>query len=340
MECLRDYIGIIGCGATAPIGGKYINTLPGISLESIESLADDEQKNFLGVWNDVQDRSLDKFKIEVTERFAKRFKLKQIRTSTDLLKIINTNTTFAHAAEKRGFSIEINQKDSVFTPSNLQLLYIEELSFYITDKTQIGANAVITIVDLDNSDVLDTFTIALASINNGWNKVVVNEFYSSQRIACVIDATSVESVMQNISTIATSGFYNNIHTIYGGQCDPIIRGVKFATADSPAFGSNTFGLTGVFSVVCQFDQIVCFNRKSFAYPLMYLEGSELMIERMTSSRTNYWTTLGSEDAQQLYKDFYAEFGRSLDQIIDSIDLDINDACLVCNEPIKLVETRM
>lgn len=72
MDCLKDYIGISGCGATLPVlgegqtledvfSGLYINQLPGISLKSIEKLADSEQENYLGVWFDVKRRALLKF---------------------------------------------------------------------------------------------------------------------------------------------------------------------------------------------------------------------------------------------------------------------------------------
>jgi hypothetical protein len=62
MDCLKDYIGIKGCGAPAPpevpnplpegasatdyFSGLYINELPGVNLEVIEKIADEEQENY------------------------------------------------------------------------------------------------------------------------------------------------------------------------------------------------------------------------------------------------------------------------------------------------------
>lgn len=57
----------MGCGAPAPsaepgaFSGLYINQLPGVNLEVIEGIADDEQENYLGVWADVEARALLKF---------------------------------------------------------------------------------------------------------------------------------------------------------------------------------------------------------------------------------------------------------------------------------------
>lgn len=54
-NCLIDYIGFQVCaGQDAPESNLYINTLPGISLESIDKIADAEQVTYLGVWNDAQ----------------------------------------------------------------------------------------------------------------------------------------------------------------------------------------------------------------------------------------------------------------------------------------------
>ncbi len=63
-NCLKDYIGLKGFheGDTAPASGLYINQLPGFTLESISKISEREKvasetNSFIGLWNDVQDRS-------------------------------------------------------------------------------------------------------------------------------------------------------------------------------------------------------------------------------------------------------------------------------------------
>lgn len=91
MDCLKGYIGISGCGAPAspavpnplPAGktaedyfsGLYINQLPGVNLEVIESIADDEQETYLGVWADVETRSLKKFALAVKAEMNKCYRI-------------------------------------------------------------------------------------------------------------------------------------------------------------------------------------------------------------------------------------------------------------------------
>jgi hypothetical protein len=73
MDCLKGYIGILGCAAPAetPGSGLYINQLPGVSLEVIEGIADDEQETYLGVWADVEMRGLLKFALAVKAELNK-----------------------------------------------------------------------------------------------------------------------------------------------------------------------------------------------------------------------------------------------------------------------------
>lgn len=81
MDCLKDYIGIMGCGAPAPpdgpgaFSGLYINQLPGVSLEVMEGIADSEQENYLGVWADVKDRALLKFALAVKAKLNECYKI-------------------------------------------------------------------------------------------------------------------------------------------------------------------------------------------------------------------------------------------------------------------------
>lgn len=77
MECLIDYIGIRGCGSDSedPASGLTINELPGVNLSMIQSLADEEQQTFLGVWADVKKRALLKFALAVKVELNKCYRI-------------------------------------------------------------------------------------------------------------------------------------------------------------------------------------------------------------------------------------------------------------------------
>ena len=75
MDCLQNRIGIMGCDAPTEGVQLFINQLPGISIENISALVDDEQKTFLKLWEDVTLRSLKKFEILVKAKLNQCYKI-------------------------------------------------------------------------------------------------------------------------------------------------------------------------------------------------------------------------------------------------------------------------
>ncbi len=53
-NCLTDYISIKACEGQAIPEGGWINSLPGITLESVDRIATEDQITYAGVWADVQ----------------------------------------------------------------------------------------------------------------------------------------------------------------------------------------------------------------------------------------------------------------------------------------------
>lgn len=74
LNCLIGLVEIQHCGE--PETGKYyINTLAGITLESIDKIADAEQITFQGVWKDVQAQAATRFYKDVIGEITKCYRL-------------------------------------------------------------------------------------------------------------------------------------------------------------------------------------------------------------------------------------------------------------------------
>lgn len=73
--CLIDYIGLRVCGNESPESGVFINTLPGVSIEIMDKIAEQEQITFKGVWADVQAEAWVRFKIDFIAEVSKCYKL-------------------------------------------------------------------------------------------------------------------------------------------------------------------------------------------------------------------------------------------------------------------------
>lgn len=78
MTCFIDHIGLVYCTPgvyDAPASGIYLNSLPGISIKSIDKIADSEQVTYLGVWDDVQKFALAQFRLDVISEMNNCYKL-------------------------------------------------------------------------------------------------------------------------------------------------------------------------------------------------------------------------------------------------------------------------
>jgi len=65
LECYIDYIGLKTCTGAYAYGsspsGLYLTQLPGITIDNVEKVADDLQRTWQGVYDDVQRLSIPKF---------------------------------------------------------------------------------------------------------------------------------------------------------------------------------------------------------------------------------------------------------------------------------------
>jgi hypothetical protein len=75
MTCLKNYIGLKVCGTETSESGLYLNSLPGISLESVDKIADSEQITYAGVWDDVQTEAAARFYIDVVTAISECYSL-------------------------------------------------------------------------------------------------------------------------------------------------------------------------------------------------------------------------------------------------------------------------
>jgi hypothetical protein len=87
MECFIDFVGLSYCPGIyeQPGSGIYLNSLPGISIQSIDAIADSEQTTYLGVWADVQSSAVAQFRIDVISELNKCFKLNRDCDYTTLI---------------------------------------------------------------------------------------------------------------------------------------------------------------------------------------------------------------------------------------------------------------
>jgi len=320
VDCFRNFVGLAGCGATTPDSGRYVNELPGISLESVDSLVNSEQISYAKLFTDLQTTSQSSFQNNIVARLTKRFRKKTLHESIDTGKVLDLATISAAANQYRGLSIELDCPSySPFVNSTLFGLSWQSLSLYLS---AVPASPIpVKIWDMDTKAELFTKTINNTAnpVSVGWNEIKINQiFFKSLRQFAGYDATEIASPLLRFNP--------------NYCCDGLVRGGQTVTKSDPSilgYGDNLFGLNAIFSVVCSYESLICNNKLLFVDAWLYHLGVNLIRERMFSDRWNWWT-LDKDKLEDMLSYYTDQAEKYLNDAVDGIDLDLNDDCLECN----------
>jgi hypothetical protein len=156
MLCLANRIGIKGCGVsyeTAP--QLYINSLPGVTLEMIDVLANDEQETFIGLWNDVVLRTMKKFEILVKAKLNQCYKLTD-KTVVECLicekkELFDVALWYLHGAE---LMIERTSSDEMSRYTTIDLEKAENLKIEFYREFEQALDDAISSMQPNDSDCL------------------------------------------------------------------------------------------------------------------------------------------------------------------------------------------
>lgn len=329
-DCLRDYIGLRGCSSSEPESDLYITDQPGISLISLDKVADSEKQTYKAVWEAVQTRAINRINSDVISEFAKKYHLRRLTESIKIREFADVANVTAAANEYRGIPIELALQDNLnYGASGLQVIHAQIIRFY----SPIALNgATVLVIDQDTFQTLETFTVNLVV---GWNTIAQNKYYFSYHIFIGIDSTAINSVELLIpdDCCCECDQYGCGAKIQGGVYD--------SASQTLTTGTNTFGMAGTYSVQCSFETIICNNKSLFKNALFNCLAYELMRERIYTERMNKFTTVDRDIAKnEMMPDFYQQYLTELGQVIGGIDLNSGDCCLECDAPVHYQQTNV
>lgn len=331
MDCLSGYIGLKYCGGdTSPPSSLYINTLEGIQLDLLAKLAEGEQKGFLDVWNDIETRALMRLSDDVRAEFSKRYKLKNILSSLNLTRLVDSTTPIAASGEDwKGFTVDIRPAfdNTNYQFSPMAAINIQQLSFRV-DTADAATVTDVKIFDLLTQEVLFTKSVTCVA---GWNVVEVNEIFindmsdRSRYIFCGVNRAALSSFTKTIDDLTYEPF--------------IVNGATSNDGYTITQGTNTYGMTGIISQVCKFDAVVCQHKEIFKRALFYCLGFETMLETLSSTRMSKYTTIGTAKAEKNRDQYLLDYQKSLTQAVDGITISLSDLCIECNAKYQVKEAR-
>jgi len=336
LDCLIDWVGLDNCITTStPPSGRYINELPGIEVMKLDQIANQDLSGFQDVWNRAQNRAASRFSNDMRREFSKRFKKRDAVEFMSMVGNLDLNSLTNPKPNISGHTIELDWQDCTIANSNYSAIQISTISFYAPS----AGSYPIVILDLDTGLQIASYTITATGA--GWISKIVNSTFNIRRIFIGIDQSALQLYEYNI---------DKQWMLQTNQCGTArVKGATVALADIsnyqgiPALlGSNTYGFSTKFSVVCIWDNLVCNHPEYWTDAWMYACAIELMNELMFTSRLNRFTTTDLNQQKKamayynmMYNGGQDELGQTFDgylySAIDSLTLDCHDSCFLCND---------
>lgn len=330
-HCLDNYIGLRGCGSTTPPSGLYVNDLPGMSLENLVTLTNTDEPTYSDIWNMVQTRAQQRFGLDVRQEMGKHYKL------NTLMQGINVGNDVGSLAASVpggyvGFTIELIDENYEFVPSPFASIHVQQIKFYCDSDVN---GITFQILDLDAT----TYTggavrwSSTVDIFEGENVIEVNQTFHnlyispSWRLAVVVSTTNLAGLVYDMNLPYNRSMMS--------CCDVRVQGISNDGAGN-LFGNNTYGVSGIFSIVCNWNAMICQNKTLFSRAYWYLLGIEVLTEQLYSSKLNQFTTVNLQRLNDLRAEYQVEYNKSLEQAASGLKLSC-DCCIECNESVQLRE---
>lgn len=329
MGCFDGIVTLKGCSDN--VGGVFtLNALPGITLRDFNDVANAEQLNYVGVWENINIRAEARMLMEITNRMSKRYDIRRVRKTVDTAgSLPYTNTTptglFRGIVINNGWTYTENWVSSPF-----QLFSIDKIRFH----KRAGTTA--TSVDIQffnylTKDLLLTKTIDLSSTPaDTWVSVDILQRFDCAALGIGFNDTDINS-LSYLDNNANEGWGGCMDYCFDINCG-YLRGF-FSDTSSRNGNLDTIdtitGLTVVATMGCEYEAAICNNKRLFAEAYWYLLGIEFLTEKMYSERVNFATSMRREEAVELVGLYQSRYEQALDNAVAGLRFEC-DKCIECN----------
>lgn len=321
MACLVDYIGLKSSGVT-PSSGLFINSLPGMSTELADKIANSEQITFMEVWKDVQTRSFLRLQNDVVNILNETATFEQVLFQTKKPRVYQNQAALPPLASHRGVYVRIPESKFV--------------SFYLKE-IYIFSNEIVTttakVFDLNDGTILHT---QAASLVVGLNTVAIDKTFDTRYgtfdLFIGVDSTGFSTIEFLPEYFNFYDCHNHCATTFGhdyliiepatmplsGVAD-IDNLVKFSSGQGIAIGAE---------IQCSVEQFICINKKSLQQSLLYLLGAEMLLQKLGSPRLNFFSSSNLEGTNSLRAEFEQRYMSNLKRTLNTLPMD--DVCFDCS----------
>lgn len=322
FQCLKNAINIRGCNETQqPL--IYLNSLPGISIKSLDMIANEDRENYVGTINAILERAGHRVLLDFISGAANaKINPKYFNSLYCLGRMSEPLQYNQPLTSPLWQGIKFKFKQSQYISLNIYNLY------FFSD---INQTIDFVVMDLVTNNILDVITANLVA---GDNKIAINKifypnprstqicifyngmvtgYYKTENIGCYDECCS------ECSEVSSSGFCCS-STSFNGY----LNGIE---------SSNTYGISLDFAIECSYERLLCENINMFLQPLLYAAGIEYIYELTGSSRLNKYTLTKKEENEQLLKNFEKRYIQSIEKSLRNINW-CDNCCWYCEEMVQ------
>jgi hypothetical protein len=328
MDCLLNYIGLKQV-TTAPESGLWVNSLPGMSTELADNIANSEQVHYAGVWNDVQANAFGRLEGMIINMLSDEIKINQTVFQTRRPQVYRNKTAIVADTKYRGVSVLVPQSKYVS-------FYLREVYVYASGP----ATTTLKFFDLnDGQELIESVEVTLVE---GLNTIPVDETFSLVKFGglnffIAIDATDFDTISFLPEYFDFYDCHNSCYSgasFYGQPDYLVIEPAELDLTEDAYFDNLTKfsdgrGISIGAEIQCSIQEFICQNKKIFKQSLLYLLGSEMLFMKLGSSRLNFFSSSNLELTQATRNEFEKRILTTLKQAVDSIPLDGDGFCFEC-----------
>lgn len=290
--------------------GLYATNLPGVTLALFDSLAKDEQADYLECWNDLYTRAIANFVSDMQAKLADRFHVD--------LKLTTRETS--------AFTKDVTHNGAI-------LLQYDLPKYGRTQILTVEVNAVaagyftLLIHDTDTSgELLFSKTY---SVVKGRNVLDVFTDFEACSLHCSQSTGSPSvAVYQSINKRFYTGHYFLFTEL---SCTFGLWGGDYRSSVTQVNGG---GLNVKFVVYCSVEKFIQENINLFKMVLLDRIALDLMRERILSDRFNRFTTLTEERAKQLMDLYQSEYDMHLVTATRNLKVQEDEVCFACRSSVR------
>jgi hypothetical protein len=338
---LTNYIGLKNCNLPTPESGIYINELPGMSTELVDKIANSEQINFAGVWEDVQKNAIRRLKDDAINQMYEYIKFNSIIYQTRRLVKSQVNALVPVIRSNAYAGVYQMVPESKYAEYYLKGVWVYSSQIVTTtvkvwdvnDGTELYADSVDLVVGLNYVSIEETFNLKYrvlemfigVDVSNFDSIQTMNDYYYwyNNDMACAQSALGYGG---------QRGFFQFYPATYDTGTT-----LQYSNIIKTGIGR---GVTVDAEIRCSIDQFLYDNRKFLETAFLYLLGAEMLLHKVSSPRLNFYTASNLEQTEQNRLTFEGRYRSNLKRALNSIPLTGEGICFDCEETFKVATKGM